>query len=121
MVEPSGFRTPVPIRRKENTPHRSQVRCENEIEMGSTGSRSDDENGLFESPNRSPGAAQSSRSPRGGGGSVSSTENIDGYSQAMLRLETTSGRIGQSAQQGTYTTTLTVKSPTKQVSASNNA
>ena len=94
---------------------------ENEIEMGSTGSRSDDENGLFESPNRSPGAAQSFRSPRGGGGSVSSTENIDGYSQAMLRLETTSGRIGQSAQQGTYTTTLTVKSPTKQGSASNNA
>ena len=48
--------------------------------MKSTSSRSNDG---FQSSDSSPRAAQPTRSPGSGRGSVSSTGNIDGYSQAQ--------------------------------------
>ena len=54
-------------------------------------------------------ADQSTRSPRDDRGSVSPTVVLDGYSADMVsRLKSTSDRIVQSSQQGTFRATPTV-------------
>ena len=75
----------------------------NEVTM--TSNKSDDDHGLFRSPVRSPWADQSTRSSRGDSGSVSPTEALDGYSEDMVRLKSTSDGIAHSSQQDTFRAT----------------
>ena len=94
---------------------------QNEITMlsdKSDKSDSDDENNRPSNSNRAPSQASS----RGGAsGSDSSAGGvIDDYSDAMRRLaESASGRMGQQKKPGTYMSTLTVKTPTKNTPESN--
>ena len=83
----------------------------NEETMFSNKSDSDIENNQPSQPYRAPYQAKS----RGGAnGSVSSV--IDDYSDAMRRLEPiVNDRMGQHSESGTYRSTLTVKTPTKNI------
>ena len=87
----------------------------NEEPMFSDKSDSDTENNQPSQPYRA--TSQLAKSRGGASGSANSTDGvIDDYSDAMRRLESTvNDRMGQHPGSGTYRSTLTVKTPTKNI------